>query len=302
VSAADKMLQCQTRTSDAAKTSRLTENKRRYRARRKEYVSDLERRLAESRQQEIKATTEVQLAARKVVEENGRLRELLRLAGFVNEDIDVWARREDCGGDADGADCARRRDIERKAGLCAIFTAGHKRPALEEGKTCSSSKSNIMRVMDSAGNISESTNRPTTKGPLVSEPNYSNRPDSDTTVVPAAATNEPPAAAQAETGTCHDKTIMPCKLVSRLAENPAADITQASIRPGSASHHLKDATHHGGDVECGKAYEMLMQYATSEEKLDYIAGALENGCTSVGKGSCVVKKKAVWEALDKMCG
>ncbi|EEU33635.1 uncharacterized protein NECHADRAFT_19942, partial [Fusarium vanettenii 77-13-4] len=64
------------------------ENKRRYRARRKEYVSDLERRLAEAREQGVKATTEVQSAARKVVEENGQLRDLLRLAGFADEDID----------------------------------------------------------------------------------------------------------------------------------------------------------------------------------------------------------------------
>ncbi|KAH7231776.1 uncharacterized protein BKA55DRAFT_524473, partial [Fusarium redolens] len=81
------MLQCVTQTSSIAKASRLTENKRRYRARQKEYVSDLERKVAEAREQGIKATTEVQLAAREVVIENGQLRDLLRLAGFTDEDI-----------------------------------------------------------------------------------------------------------------------------------------------------------------------------------------------------------------------
>jgi len=265
----------------------MTENKRRYRARRKEYVSDLERRLAEAREQGVNATMEVQSAARKVVEENGRLRELLRLAGFADEEIDVWARRGHCSDNANGAVSLRRREIEHKAGQCMAFTADHKGPAMEVEKICSPSKSTPSTI----------------EGPLVGELNTSNRLDTDTSTAtgPAVATSEPPTAAKIETRTCHGKTIMPCKLVSRLAENPAADITQVPVRPSSADP-LKNAKHHGGDVECGKAYEMLMHYATSEEKMDHVARALEGGCTSTGKGSCAVKKNVVWEALDSMCG
>ncbi|KAH8656300.1 hypothetical protein BGZ61DRAFT_309996, partial [Ilyonectria robusta] len=64
------------------------ENKRRYRARRKEYVADLERMLKEARERGVQATKEVQLAAQQVVQENARLRELLGLAGFSHEDVD----------------------------------------------------------------------------------------------------------------------------------------------------------------------------------------------------------------------
>ncbi|KAH7201468.1 hypothetical protein DER44DRAFT_670535 [Fusarium oxysporum] len=281
------MLQCVTQTSGSARTSRLTENKRRYRARRKEYVSDLERRLAEAREQGIKATTEVQLAARKVVVENGQLRDLLRLAGFADEDINVWTRREPGGDDANGANCARRREIERMARLCISL----------------SSKTDGKEELDQAGNISESTDIPSIPDePLDSEPNPSNCPDFDTTTAcPAPETSEAPAAAQVQTQTCHDKQSMPCKLLSRLAENPATDITQVPVPPGSVDPP-QDATYHEGDVECGKAYEMLMRYATSEEKMDTIAQALEGGCTSTGKGRCVVKKNTIWKALDSMCG
>ena len=282
----------------------MTENKRRYRARRKEYVSDLERRLAEAREQGVDATMEVQLAARKVVEENERLRELLRLAGFAVEEIDVWARRGHRSANANGAVSPRRREIEHKAGQCMAFTADHKRPAMEGEKTCSPSKSNRKREMDRDRNMSESISTPTsTQGSLVSELNTSNCPDTNTTTATGlvVVTSEPPTAAKIETSTCHGKTIMPCQLVSRLAENPAADITQIPVRPSSADP-LKDAQHYGGDVECGKAYEMLMHYATSEEKMEHVARALEGGCTSTGKGNCVVKKNVVWEALDSMCG
>ena len=57
-----------------------------------------------------------------------------------------------------------------------------------------------------------------------------------------------------------------------------------------------------GGIECGKAYEMLMRYGTSMEKVGDIARALESGCTSNGRGGCAVKKKVVWQVLDDMCG
>ncbi|EXA29639.1 hypothetical protein FOVG_18883 [Fusarium oxysporum f. sp. pisi HDV247] len=294
---------CVTQTSGIARTSRLTENKRRYRARRKEYVSDLERRLAEAREQGIKATTEVQLAARKVVVENGQLRDLLRLTGFADEDINVWTRREPGGDDANGANCARRREIERMARLCVPFASGRGGGTIKGEKISLSSKTDGKGELDQAENISESTGIPSSPDePLDSELNPSNCPDFDTTTAcPAPKTSEAPAAAQVQTQTCHDKQSMPCKLLSRLAENPATDITQVPVPPGSVDP-LQDATYHEGDVECGKAYEMLMRYATSEEKMDTVAQALEGGCTSTGKGRCVVKKNTIWEALDSMCG
>ncbi|KAG7294511.1 hypothetical protein NEMBOFW57_004586 [Staphylotrichum longicolle] len=209
--------------ADSARTSRLTENKRRYRARQKEYVADLERRLADTRARGISATIQVQLAARKVAAENECLRQLLRLAGFDDDEIDLWAQQEGCGtkpdGTASGADsgCARRREIAQKAKVCAA-------------------------------------------------------------------------------------TIGPCKLLSLLAENPTADIAQVTVRPTSADPPQGTAAHVEGGVECGKAYEMLMRYATSDEKMDYVARALEAGCTSTGQGACAVKKEIIWEALDGMCG
>ncbi|RYP65535.1 hypothetical protein DL770_008975 [Monosporascus sp. CRB-9-2] len=252
------------------------------------------------REQAPLPSTPERLAARKVVVENGRLRELLRLAGFGDEDIDVWTRREDSGENENGANDYRRREIEQRAKLCVTFTAGRGGGAMEGKITSSLCKTKGKREMGQAGNISESTVIPSsTEEPLVSDPNPSNRPDFDTAVAcPATATSEAPAASQVKTHTCQDKQSMPCKLLSRLAENPATDITQVPVTPGSVDP-LQDATYHG-DVECGKAYEMLMRYATSEEKMDTVARALEGGCTSTGNGGCVVKKNAIWEALDKL--
>ncbi len=297
--------------SDAARTYRLTENKRRYRARQKEYVADLEQRLADARAQGISATTQVQLAARKVVDENGRLRGLLRLAGFADEEIDVWADRERCGGSAtkpdDGTDCERRREIEQKAKLCAVtFAASHKGRAVQREKTGLSRKNNRRIGVAAAGILpaSTTTDLPSSTSASTEEPVI----ESGSSQSPESGTEMAACPADSETEPCappgREGQSRPCKLLSLLAENPTADITQVVTVGRSPNEHLrlKDTADREGDVECGKAYQMLMRYATSEEKMDYVAGALEAGCTPTRQGACAVKKKVIWEALDNMCG
>jgi hypothetical protein len=76
--------------SNAEHTLRVRDNKRRHRARQKEYVLDLERRVAATREHGVQATKEVQLAAQRVTRENVKLRELLRRSGYSNCAIDAW--------------------------------------------------------------------------------------------------------------------------------------------------------------------------------------------------------------------
>jgi hypothetical protein len=67
--------------------SRNREIQRRSRARRKDYIADLERRVWEYQREGIKATAEVQAAARKVAEENYLLHSLLAKHGISTEEI-----------------------------------------------------------------------------------------------------------------------------------------------------------------------------------------------------------------------
>jgi hypothetical protein len=46
---------------------------------------------------------------------------------------------------------------------------------------------------------------------------------------------------------------------------------------------------------------MLLQFATSEEKVQAVAGVLEAGCVQDGKGGCSVENKVMLEALDRVC-
>ncbi|KAJ6779843.1 hypothetical protein PWT90_00839 [Aphanocladium album] len=70
-----------------ANLARIRDNQRRSRARRREYLQDLEQRLRLCELQGIEATTEVQVAARRVAEENRQLRQLLNKHGFSDEYI-----------------------------------------------------------------------------------------------------------------------------------------------------------------------------------------------------------------------
>lgn len=80
--------------------------------------------------------------------------------------------------------------------------------------------------------------------------------------------------------------------MSRLAENPSTDLTQIGVSDLQVEENEADG------MECSKAYKMLIQFATTEEKLDTISQALESGCTRGSKGGCKVRNEAILIAID----
>ncbi|KAF3479878.1 uncharacterized protein GIQ15_06854 [Arthroderma uncinatum] len=70
--------------------SRVRENQRRSRARRKEYIQDLETRLQRYERHGVDVTIEVQAAARKVARQNAMLRSLLNSFGLSDSKIDEY--------------------------------------------------------------------------------------------------------------------------------------------------------------------------------------------------------------------
>ncbi|KAH8587408.1 hypothetical protein B0O99DRAFT_400201 [Bisporella sp. PMI_857] len=271
---------------DPGRATRLRENKRRFRLRRKEYVTDLERSLRELREQGVQATKEVQLSARKVARENARLRQLLRYVGVDDNVVHSWIQQDE-NGISDTIVCNK---------WSHEGTAHVTLPQSEEKKQDSTSgpivdslpspesaidKPDLKEVESAAQCLAsmsclsgKSHHRALTNKVSHAEPSCATQPTQEASLAPKAA---------------------PCKLITHLAANPQADITQM---PATV-----DGTHEvdGSDgVECSRAYQMLMQFATTEEKIDTIALALENGCVA-NKGSgggCKVQNKFLWEALD----
>ncbi|KAH6843932.1 hypothetical protein B0T12DRAFT_457997 [Alternaria alternata] len=81
--------------SDTPSSIRIRENQRRSRNQRKELIQDLQRRVQEYEAKGIAATQEMQRAARKVADENARLRSLLSSRGVAHEEIEAYLRSFD---------------------------------------------------------------------------------------------------------------------------------------------------------------------------------------------------------------
>lgn len=79
-----------TNSQEKANLARIRDNQRRSRARRKEYLQELEARLRQCELQGIEASAEIQLAARRVADENKRLRMLLNQNGVGDDNIDAY--------------------------------------------------------------------------------------------------------------------------------------------------------------------------------------------------------------------
>lgn len=261
---------------------------------------DLESKLAKAQELGIQATKEVQLAARQVVLENGRLRELLRLVGFADEDIDTWAV---CRENGDRTSCDRQLEIAQRAGRVGTFS----QPQKEETKKTATphlDEDASGKETRTTGSVSESGDRTSHHTvELVGNKPYSPDPSDSRAagrVRGATAASEDASTPKVESRACRGEEVLPCKLLTRLAENPATDVTLVPAPPGSGEL-LQDAACHG-DIECRKAYDMLIAHAASEEKMDYVARALEGGCTANGSGGCGVKSKVILQALDHLFG
>jgi hypothetical protein len=74
-----------------ANLARIRDNQRRSRARRKEYLQELETKWRVCEQMGIEASAEMQQAARRVLDENKKLRIMLNQRGVSNDEIDAFA-------------------------------------------------------------------------------------------------------------------------------------------------------------------------------------------------------------------
>lgn len=84
-------------SQEKANLARIRDNQRRSRARRKEYLQELEARLRQCELHGIEASAEIQLAARKVADENRKLRGLLALHGIGEDSIEAYMHSSPTG-------------------------------------------------------------------------------------------------------------------------------------------------------------------------------------------------------------
>jgi hypothetical protein len=304
---------------------RLRDNKRRHRARQKEYTAELERKLRELQEKGIQATIEVQGSARKVVHENKLLKELLQHVGVDEGMVKEWvAERE--GEDDDESDSARKRACSRRlaggtggqngpdAGdpqreVCnapGVITTSA--PMLEQEQICLPLPTRIdpidnnLSVGDGLLQVDNETSPPAgNRSPVENiSPSFGTcRGSGNSEINRRCRQNSLRVISTSETSLASCPPA-PCKLLTHLAANPGADITQM---PTASDEEELDPKGADDGISCSNAYRMLLRYATTEPKLDAVAQILEEGCVpnaGPGKG-CRVKNKTIWKALDDIC-
>jgi hypothetical protein len=256
-------------------------------------------------QEGVRATIEVQSAARKVIEENTYLRELLSALGIDRSTINDWITRRRSSNDTNGSgeiDChtrATRDSICNKTKEIDFSSS----PSSE--RICSQPYNTDCRTYSSHPNNSTINSAvqssATPGGSLVpdrsSPPRWSKsssdriQEDSlhDKGLLPKESSNPEEESSQPPSA--------PCRLLTRLAANPGSDVSQ--ILAASDTERKADSAE--GSLPCESAYKLLMRYATSKEKMEALARSLEDGCVPNSGGGCVVKNETVSQALLDIC-
>ncbi|MCJ1250299.1 hypothetical protein MMC30_007525 [Trapelia coarctata] len=106
---------------------RIRDNQRRSRAQRKNYLHELERKWQKCVQDGVNSSQELQAAARKVEEENRRLKALLRAKGASEREIDGFevASTERWGDTSEGSALARLLEMRRPCFAAAQSADNH---------------------------------------------------------------------------------------------------------------------------------------------------------------------------------
>ncbi|KAH8672052.1 hypothetical protein BGZ60DRAFT_527486 [Tricladium varicosporioides] len=270
---------------EAKRAERLRDNKRRNRQRQRDYTTGLEKKLKELQVQGVQATKEVQVSARRVVEDNVRLRALLSCIGVEDHVIETWRPGDDIspvmyGGKGEGRQC------EWKDGLlhstCLPVTLKAVPISISDPERSTGTTENWISIP--SVQEQSSISQPQQAKKLCAKP-CSNPSIILPSIRESPSTTSPPKLLQ----------LPPCKVLTRLTDNPNQDITQS---PSPITASVIDQEQENDGVDCHQAHAMLMQFATSEEKLDVISQALERGCVGKKSGGCKVRNEEIWRAMD----
>ncbi|KAL9080780.1 MAG: hypothetical protein Q9157_000567 [Trypethelium eluteriae] len=125
-------------SSGNANLARVRDNQRRSRARRKEYLAELENKIRTCQQLGVQATAEVQAVARRVLDENKRLRALLREKGATQWEIDGYIGTQSTDNNMP------KEEVSQFSGAPVILEdlLSHRRPCQlgDEADSCSPSR------------------------------------------------------------------------------------------------------------------------------------------------------------------
>ncbi|WEW55080.1 hypothetical protein PRK78_000508 [Emydomyces testavorans] len=250
------------------RTIRHKENKRRYRARQREYVESLQQRLADARDQQVAGMREVQQAGQKVANDNSRLRTLLRFIGVQDAVVESWLH-----------------GVETPARLLRICDA--------------SSSCSLISKPTNPSDVSTKSTQTCADLQLVLSPDGSY--PNDTALEPVISKPSENTISSLELGSLHHESPSSASETPH-GSRPCMSVPHILNQPNTESQGVSDLVPGGmvnGDIECSRAQRLILPFATTSDKVDAISTKLKEGCVSDGCGGCKVKANVMWEALDE---
>ncbi|KAF4211311.1 hypothetical protein CNMCM5878_002848 [Aspergillus fumigatiaffinis] len=284
---------------DTARTARLRENKRRYRERQRLYTLDLEQKLRQLQQKGVEATVEVQIAARRVAEENQHLRTLLNQLGASNEAISGWLKQRTENPMSPNA--SGHQQQLNSGVLVASEVRTEEKPYPQWEGHGSGKRESGTNNSNNEGNENRRQCQPLMATEMVSPDDI---PEGESY---ASGKDKSPAASKTVSASSNNCSLInPTREKERLKCSPSrqAQVKHTRERPPqqrSSAPYEPDPGNTQDGVPCSVAYSLLRQHATSEEKIDALARVLEEGCVPDRDGGCRVKHKMVAQALVDVC-
>jgi hypothetical protein len=241
---------------------------------------------------------EVQAAAKLVAEENQNLRSLLYHLGVDDSAIAGWLAFHATSKTMTAITGHQERPkVPAAASTCASNVGLAVNPQAQCNREQESSDNDPS--LTACETLSPHSNSPShsdcayDRAPMVMKPasSFSDTAGSSLPTQGRVSSNQP-------TQTNHAQhAASPCKLLSRITTDSAGNTSQV-INP-SVEETEHDLSQDG--FSCSAAYQLLMQHATSEERINSLARTLEEGCVPTSKGGCKVKTKTLAEALVNIC-
>jgi hypothetical protein len=84
-------------------------------------------------------------------------------------------------------------------------------------------------------------------------------------------------------------------------DRPCMSVDHILLQAGNGKGPMNDSARlvpDSGEIECLRAQELVLPFATTEEKAEALSKKLKSGCVKNKNGGCKVKASVLWEALE----
>jgi hypothetical protein len=260
-----------------ASAARIRDNQRRSRARRKEYLEDMQKKLHEYERQGVQATLDMQQAARDVALENDALRLMLQRRGVSVDDITAFVHAFAAANGASTPQSSHDLDLGQK-------TLGLKAVAPEEHAPANSYCTPAIRTPPEYGPTQYMSPAYTD---VVLPPVQAVETDDSSGVDKLAVL----AHASARQGCCSSKTTCTVPPEPSQAPSPAATVMSFSQHQSTSPESM--AQHSPLEMSCSQAARII---ADMQGHGDYGLTKSALGCGA--SQECMVKNAVVFHMLD----